>query len=194
MRRSNRAVASVLVGIVGAMAGLAFASVPLYQWFCEATGFGGTPRTNVAGGSGRIGDREIEVRFDANVAGGLPWSFEPERRSIRIRLGEETEVRYRARNASASETAGTSTFNVVPHSMGRHFVKIECFCFTEQRLMPGAEAALPVRFYVDPEIGADRGTRDVTTVTLSYTFFPLKGGAAVSPTGNVAALGAPVVE
>lgn len=191
MRRRNLSVATMLGGLVAGMVGLAFASVPLYRLFCEVTGFGGTPRVDAAAVSSGISDREIEVRFDSNVAGGLPWTFEPEQRSIRVRLGEEVEARYRVRNLAATDTIGTSTFNVVPNSAGPHFVKLQCFCFTEQRLRPGEEATLPVRFYVEPEIGADRDARNVAAVTLSYTFFPQKTGAAAGSTSDaaVAALG-----
>ncbi|MSO55023.1 MAG: cytochrome c oxidase assembly protein [Rhodospirillales bacterium] len=190
LRRRNRGVATMLGGLVVGMVGLAFASVPLYRLFCDVTGFGGTPRVGLAGSSSGISDREIEVRFDSNVAAGLPWVFEAELRSVRVRLGEEVEAHYRVRNLSKTKTIGTSTFNVSPNSAGPHFVKVQCFCFTEQTLQPGEEAILPVRFYVEPEIGSDRDARDITAVTLSYTFFPAKTGAAAPAASAVAALGA----
>jgi cytochrome c oxidase assembly protein subunit 11 len=172
--RSNRrrATAVVLVAVVGGMIGLSFASVPLYRLFCQVTGYGGTPRTeNVASAPG--GDAgTVTVRFDANVSSDLPWRFEPSQRQVTVRLGEETLVHYTAVNLADRQATGTATFSVTPYKAAPYFSKVECFCFTEQRLLPGQVVSMPVVFFVDPAIASDRGTRDVTKITLSYTFFP----------------------
>lgn len=174
----------VLFGLAGGMVGLTFAAVPFYRWFCQATGYGGTPRTDVRAAPSTIEDRVVTVYFDANVNSNLPWRFQPERREIKVRLGEPALAFYTARNDSAEPVTGTATFNVTPHSVGRYFDKIDCFCFTEQTLAPGQEARLPVSFFIDPEIAKDPATRNVGFITLSYTFFPARPGAAVAETGG----------
>ncbi|HJO75223.1 MAG TPA: cytochrome c oxidase assembly protein [Rhodospirillales bacterium] len=177
-RKNNKATALVLFSVAGGMVGLAFAAVPLYQLFCQVTGFGGTPKVAAAAPSesaskgGAVAAREITVRFDANVNPALPWRFAPEQKKILVRAGAQTEINYRASNLSNRTTTGTATYNVTPFKAGEYFSKIECFCFTEQRLKPGEEAVMGVQFYVDPEIFTDPNTRDVKVITLSYTFFP----------------------
>ena len=174
VRRSNRLSALVLVSVAAGMVGLAFASVPFYRWFCQATGFGGTPRIATAASlPAKPGAGAVSVRFDANVALGLDWRFSPAQAEMRVRLGELVLAHYVARNLSSSPVTATATFNVTPDKAGRYFNKIQCFCFTEQRLAPGEEAKLSVSFYVDPDILAHSETSDVRTITLSYTFFPL---------------------
>jgi len=161
----------VLFTVVAAMVGGAYASVPLYRIFCQVTGFGGT--TNVAKGpSGKISDRVITIRFDATV-NGVPWAFQPAQRSIRTHVGETTLAFYRAENHGSAPVTGTATFNVTPLKAGQYFSKIECFCFTEQRLAAGESVDMPVSFFVDPAIEKDRNLDDVTTITLSYTFYPV---------------------
>jgi len=161
-----------LVGLVIGMFGLAYAAVPLYRWFCEVTGFGGT--TQVATGSPGVRDeRRITVRFDANVGPGMPWVFAPPARSVEIALGGTALVAYTAVNPSAEPVLGSATFNVTPANAGKYFSKIECFCFTEQLLMPGERKELPVSFFVGPKLAEDPNVRDVGTITLSYTFFNL---------------------
>lgn len=172
LNRNDRVMVMCLALVVG-MIGLAYASVPLYRIFCQVTGFAGTPRIAEAA-STVVGEGTIEVRFDANVGQGLPWQFAPERVSMNVRLGENNLAHYRARNMSAAAVAGTATFNVTPTKAAQYFNKIQCFCFTRQELKPGQAADMGVSFFVDPAIKTDPETKDVTAVTLSYTFFPDK--------------------
>lgn len=169
--RRNARVAIVCAGVVTGMVGLAYASVPLYDLFCRITGFGGTPQVAASTDGVEILDREVNVRFDANVAPGLPWTFTPDRTIMRVRIGEMNTMAYRAKNVSDQPTVGTATFNVAPDAAGAYFSKIACFCFTEQRLEPGQEIEMGVSFYVDPAIVDDADTDRVGTITLSYTFF-----------------------
>jgi cytochrome c oxidase assembly protein subunit 11 len=184
-RRAHLRVAAACAGVFFGMVGLSFASVPLYDLFCRVTGYGGT--TQVASGAEGVPvlDREINVRFDANVAPGLPWEFRSDERQVRVRLGELRTITYRARNTAATPTSGTSTFNVTPDSTGAFFSKVACFCFTEQTIGPGETVEMAVTFYVDPAILDDADTRSVPTITLSYTFFP-----SASADGSVAAASA----
>ena len=168
--RRNRIVAGTLVGIATGMVGLSFAAVPLYDLFCDVTGFGGrTQRAET--GADRTAEREVIVRFDANVS-GLPWAFRPEAPQIRVKLGETAIVNYVAENTGAAPTVGTATFNVQPETAGIYFNKIECFCFTEQALGPGERVEMPVQFFVSPDLESDRQLKATRTITLSYTFFP----------------------
>jgi cytochrome c oxidase assembly protein subunit 11 len=172
-RRRDVMVAAACGVFVAFMVGAAYAAVPFYSWFCKATGFGGIPQV-VNGSPVPISDRKITVRFDANVGAGLPWRFEPERNSIELRLGEVVTVYYTVTNLSARETAAQATYNVTPTTVGSYFDKINCFCFTEQRLAPGEKREMAVVFYVDPEMTKDSDQDDLNTITLSYTFFPLR--------------------
>jgi cytochrome c oxidase assembly protein subunit 11 len=164
--------AAVLFGVVGGMVGLSFASVPLYRLFCQVTGYGGTPNTESVAVPATVSDHVVTVRFDANVNSALPWRFKPGQREVRVRLGEEALIHYTAVNLSDAPITGTATFNVAPYKAAQYFSKIECFCFTEQRLLPGEEVAMPVTFYVDPALLDDVDARDVKVITLSYTFYP----------------------
>jgi cytochrome c oxidase assembly protein subunit 11 len=155
------------------MVGVSFASVPLYRLFCEVTGYGGTPRTVGVTASDTVTDHTVTVRFDANVNRELPWRFRPEQRQVTVKLGEERLIHYEAVNLSDRPVTGTATFTVTPYKAAQYFAKIECFCFTEQRLEPGQSISMPVVFYVDPVILEDRNAQDVTVITLSYTFFPI---------------------
>jgi len=160
-------------GFVAAMVGVSFAAVPLYSWFCRTTGFGGTTqvaKTAPEQTSGRV----ITVRFDSNVAPGLPWSFEPERRTIDVRLGEVVTVYYAVRNESARVTTGQAGYNVTPPTVGSYFEKINCFCFAQQTLQPGEKRDMAVVFYVDAKLGKDAEQNAVNNITLSYTFFPVR--------------------
>jgi len=171
-RRRNLAVAAACAGFVAAMVGMAYAAVPLYTWFCRATGFGGT--TQVADvGPGQVLDRKVTVRFDANVS-GLPWKFEPERVSIDVRVGEVVTVLYRVENDSVRDTVGQATYNVTPPTVGAYFVKINCFCFTEQRVKAHERRDMPVVFYIDPALVGDAEQNDLNTITLSYTMYPVR--------------------
>jgi len=180
-RRNGKkgATAVVLFGVVAGMVGLAFASVPLYELFCRVTGYGGTPQLEVADGDVETlaNARTIKIRFDSNVNGKLPWKFRPVQREIETQVGAQVLAFYEARNVSEKAVTGTSTFNVTPFKAGPYFNKTDCFCFTEQLLEPGQEVAMPVSFFVDPAIFDDPNTAEVTTITLSYTFFPVKPDA-----------------
>jgi len=169
--RKKNLTAVVLFGIVGGMVGLSFASVPLYRLFCQVTGYGGTPNTDAVAAAVETSDTVVTVDFDANVNSELPWAFEPVQRKVRVRLGEETLAHYTARNLSGTPMTGTATFSVTPYKAAQYFSKIQCFCFTEQKLLPGQEVDMPVLFYVDPAMKDDPNAKDVSLITLSYTFY-----------------------
>lgn len=171
--RAKRRTALAAISVVAGMVGLSYAAVPLYDMFCRVTGYGGTTQ-EAAGPSEQVVDRPITVRFDASVNGGLPWSFTPVQRQMELLAGENALAFYRARNRAEAAEVGTATFNVTPQKAGAYFVKVECFCFTEQRLAPGESVDMPVAFYVDPAIADDPAMDDVDTITLSYTFFRVK--------------------
>ena len=166
----NTALALALVCVPFGMLGLAYASVPLYRLFCQVTGYGGTTQ-RADTGADRMLEREIVVQFDANVS-GLPWSFKPEVPQVRVKLGETAVVNFLAENMGVQPTVGTATFNVQPDTAGMYFNKIECFCFVEQALAPGQRIAMPVQFFVSPDLAEDRHLKATHTITLSYTFFP----------------------
>jgi cytochrome c oxidase assembly protein subunit 11 len=185
-RRRDLVVAAACGVFVAFMVGMAYAAVPLYSWFCRTTGFGGIPQIATAAPA-QTSDRKITVRFDANIGAGLPWRFEPERTSIDVRLGEVVTVYYTVTNLSKQQTGGQAAYNVAPTTVGGYFVKINCFCFTEQHLAPGEKREMAVVFYVDPDMVKDSDQDDLNTITLSYTFYPVrsKGGVAdsASPAG-----------
>ena len=166
----NRRIAVTAFCFAALMVGAAFAAVPLYRVFCQVTGFGGTPQV-AESAPATVLQRRMTVRFNADMGPALPWEFAPVRRKISIRVGEQALAFYRARNLSDRAVTGTATFNVTPLKAGQYFNKIDCFCFTEQTLAPGASADMPVTFFVDPAIADDPNLDDVTTITLSYTFF-----------------------
>jgi cytochrome c oxidase assembly protein subunit 11 len=155
------------------MIGLSFAAVPFYSWFCRSTGYGGTTQVAKAVPA-QISDRTVTVRFDSNVAAGLPWKFEPERRTIDVRLGEVVTVYYKVTNEAALPTAGQAGYNVSPSTVGIYFEKINCFCFTEQTMKPGEKRDMAVVFYVDPKLAQDSEQGNVSLITLSYTFYPVQ--------------------
>ncbi len=169
--RNNGTIVAACLTFVVAMIGMAYAAVPLYQMFCQVTGYNGTTR-RVEQMSDRVLDRMIKVRFDANTAGNLPWEFQPVKREIEVRIGETVEVMYKARNVFPAESTGQATFNVTPMQAGVFFNKVQCFCFTETTLKGGEEMEMPVVFYVDPAIVDEAETRNIGTITLSYTFYP----------------------
>ncbi len=174
-RRSSRdaIVAFACGGFVAFMVGVSFAAVPLYSWFCRTTGFGGT--TQVAKTApDQLSGRVVTVRFDSNVASGLPWAFEPEQRTIDVRLGEVVTVYYAVRNESARVTTGQAGYNVTPPTVGAYFEKINCFCFTQQTLQPGEKRDMAVVFYVDAKLANDAEENAVNNITLSYTLFPVR--------------------
>jgi cytochrome c oxidase assembly protein subunit 11 len=185
-RRANRRVAIACGGFFAGMIGMAYAAVPLYELFCQVTGYGGTTQ-RVEQYSQTVLDRDITIRFDSNVRAALGWEFEPAQRDVTIKIGETTQINYLARNTISRPTTGTATFNVSPDMAGAYFMKMECFCFTETELQPGEEMEMPVVFYVDPEIVNSRELENIKTITLSYTFHP-----SVNDAGPVAARGAKV--
>ena len=186
VRRRDLVVAASCGAFVAVMVGLAYASVPLYNWFCRATGFGGTPQIASVAPATRSA-RTVTVRFDSNVSGGLPWLFEPEQTSINVKLGEVATVYYSITNRSARATAGLAAYNVTPPTVGGYFTKINCFCFTEQKLAPGEKRTMAVVFFVDPALAGDTEQDDLNTITLSYTFYPVReqrGGVADRGAGD----------
>ncbi|MBX3583797.1 MAG: cytochrome c oxidase assembly protein [Rhizobiaceae bacterium] len=172
-RNSNRRVAAICVAFFAGMVGMSYAAVPLYAMFCQVTGYGGTTQ-RVEQYSDRVLDQEITVRFDANVAGGLPWDFKPVARSITMKIGETAQAHYTATNLFATPTGGRSTFNVTPELAGAYFNKVECFCFTDTTLKKGETLDMPVVFFVDPDIVNVPELKNLKTITLSYTFFPIE--------------------
>jgi cytochrome c oxidase assembly protein subunit 11 len=172
-RRRDLLVAFLCGGFVAGMVGLSYAAVPLYSWFCHATGFGGTTQVAKSLPTQEIG-RKITVRFDSNVAEGLPWLFEPEQRTIDVRLGQVVTVFYSVTNESARVTTGQAGYNVSPPTVGIYFEKINCFCFTQQTLKPGEKRDMAVVFYVDPKLAKDSDQDGISTITLSYTFYPVR--------------------
>jgi cytochrome c oxidase assembly protein subunit 11 len=152
------------------MLGASYAAVPLYQLFCQITGYGGTTQVATEAAS-QVLSRTIQVRFDANVAPGVPWSFKPEKPVVSLKLGENGLAFYTVKNESNRPVTAVATYNVTPHKVGPYFQKLECFCFQDRTLQPGESMELPVIFYVDPSLATDRNVDEVTEVTLSYTFF-----------------------
>jgi cytochrome c oxidase assembly protein subunit 11 len=170
-------VASICGLVVVLMVGASYAAVPFYNWFCRATGFNGTTQVATAAPSSAPLARKIAVRFDSNVAPGLPWKFEPEQTEIAIKIGEVVTVFYTVTNQSARTTTGQAAYNVAPLTVGKYFEKINCFCFTEQTMAPGERRQMPVVFYVDPSVVADSDNDGLNTITLSYTFYPVRDPA-----------------
>jgi cytochrome c oxidase assembly protein subunit 11 len=165
-------VAAACGAFVAAMVGASFAAVPFYNWFCRTTGFGGTPQVAEKAPTHALA-REVAVRFDSNVAPGLPWQFEPEQNEIKVHIGEVTTVHYKVVNMAAREIAAQASYNVSPPTVGAYFTKINCFCFTQQTMKPGETREMTVVFYVDPSIAEDHDHDTLNTITLSYTFYRL---------------------
>ncbi|WP_024516717.1 cytochrome c oxidase assembly protein [Bradyrhizobium sp. Tv2a-2] len=168
-------VAAICGLVVVLMVGAAYAAVPFYNWFCRATGFNGTTQVAKSAPTTKPLARTIAVRFDSNVSGGLPWKFEPEKTEVQVHIGEVTTVYYTVTNQSARPTTGQAAYNVAPLTVGAYFVKINCFCFTEQTFAPGEKRELAVVFYVDPGIVEDHDNDSLSAITLSYTFYPVRG-------------------
>jgi cytochrome c oxidase assembly protein subunit 11 len=167
-------VAAACGAFVALMVGAAYAAVPFYNWFCRTTGFNGTTQVATSAPTSAPLTRTIAVRFDSNVAGGLPWKFEPEQTEIQVRIGEVVTVYYTVTNQSARATIGQAAYNVAPLTVGAYFQKINCFCFTEQTMAAGEKREMPVVFYVDPKLAADSDNDGLSTITLSYTFYPVR--------------------
>lgn len=167
---NNRKVLIALLTIVVGMTALAFASVPLYRIFCQQTGYGGTPKI-AAKGADRITNRVLTVRFNADVAPNLPWTFKPLQTSIQIRAGELGLAFYQVKNLTNQPLVGIASYNVTPDKAGQYFNKVACFCFQEQIIAPKDTVDLPVQFFIHPDFADDHDCRDLNTITLSYTFF-----------------------
>ncbi|MBC7832994.1 MAG: cytochrome c oxidase assembly protein [Hyphomicrobium sp.] len=187
--KRHGAVAAVCALMVLTMAGLSFAAVPLYRLYCQVTGFQGTTQ-KADKASDVVLDRMVKVHFDANTAAELPWTFEPMQSSLEVKVGENMLAFYKATNNSDKPTTGTAVFNVTPDSVGTHFNKVQCFCFTEQRLEPGQSIEMAVSFFVDPAFVTDEETKNLSELTLSYAFYPLAepkkkdGQAAAASSGK----------
>ncbi|MGY8955470.1 MAG: cytochrome c oxidase assembly protein [Alphaproteobacteria bacterium] len=172
-QKRNRYIFAGLIGMVVMMNGFAYATVPAYRAFCQKFGFAGTPRVEASAPATEniLIERLITIRFNSDIDTSLNWRFKPVQRSIDLHVGETGLAFFEAKNRHETEITGTATFNVTPLKAAPYFVKIQCFCFTEQTLEPGETAQMPVTFYVDPEIAEDKNLDDVKTITLSYTFF-----------------------
>jgi cytochrome c oxidase assembly protein subunit 11 len=176
----NRRTALLMAAVALAMLGLGFAAVPLYRIFCQVTGFGGTTmRVSAAKAAEvKVADGHISVRFDANTDRGMGWRFQPQQITQDMRIGQRKQAFYTAENLTAEPITGVASFNVEPEQVGKYFNKIQCFCFNKQTLQPGQKVDMPVIYYVDPAIADDPDTRDVTQITLSYTFHRAAGTGA----------------
>ncbi|NDW06451.1 cytochrome c oxidase assembly protein [Jiella pacifica] len=172
-------IAVACAAFAAGMVGAAFASVPLYQLFCQVTGYGGTTQRAEAAPT-TVSDKQVTVRFDGNVAEGLPWTFRPNQREVRVHLGEKTQVSYHVENKSDRPITGQALFNVTPDAAGLYFNKIACFCFSNQTLQPGEKVEMPIVFYVDPDMADSEELKNLLAITLSYTFFPVDDPAPVA--------------
>src|SRR2546421_7976478 len=175
--RRDAVVAAICGFVVVLMVGASYAAVPFYNWFCRATGFNGTTQVATSAPASSPLTRKIAVRFDANVAAGLPWKFEPEQTEIEVRIGEVVTVFYTVTNQSARTTTGQAAYNVAPLTVGAYFQKINCFCFTEQTMAAGEKREMPVVFYVDTALVKDSDNDGLNSITLSYTFYPVRDPA-----------------
>ncbi len=170
--QKNRKLALSMCAVVLGMVMLTYASVPLYDLFCRVTGYGGTTQT-AANAPNKVYDRIVTVRFNADTNPKLPWDFKPDQVQMQVRVGENHLAFYSATNLDKLPVTGTSVYNVTPHEAGIYFNKIQCFCFQEQLLNPAEHTTFPVSFFIDPEFMNDPDMKDIDTITLSYTFFPL---------------------
>ena len=185
----NMRMAVKLGVVVGCMVGLSFASVPLYDLFCRVTGFGGTTMVAQKAPDKAL-ERMVTVRFNADVNNSINWEFKPDTHAVDVHVGEAMTIAYRARNLEDRAVIGTATYNVTPEKAGQYFNKLQCFCFTAQKLEPGQSIDMPVNFYVDPAMADDPEMADVKTITLSYTFFRAADqSAALATPGKGAAAG-----
>jgi cytochrome c oxidase assembly protein subunit 11 len=186
-KRRHSILALSLVGLVAGMVGLSFASVPLYRVFCQVTGYGGVPQ-RAEKAPGEVLDRTVTIRFDGNVDRSLPWTFAPVQQTMDVKIGETALAFFKATNNSSVPVSGRAIFNVSPELAGRYFTKIECFCFKQQTLAAGQTVDMPVTFFVDPKFVDDEDTKDISEITLSYTFYPSGGvnppAAAAAPEGD----------
>lgn len=188
-RVSNSAIFAGCAVFVAGMVGAAYASVPLYRLFCQVTGYNGTTQ-RVEQYSDKILNKPVQVTFDANISPGLNWEFKPAK-SVNPKIGETVQIEYTATNRSSKPTTGSAVFNVTPMEAGAYFNKVECFCFTEQTLQPGQSVQMPVVFFVDPEFATAQETKNIKTITLSYTFYPSEPGKPVAALPEGQKAGAP---
>ncbi len=172
--RNNGAVVFMCLAFVFGMGAASYAAVPLYRMFCQLTGYNGTTQ-RVEQASTVVLDRKMRVTFDANVAPGLSWEFKPVEREVNPRIGETIQVNFVAVNKSNEPQRGQAVFNVTPGEAGVYFNKVQCFCFNETVLKPGEKLEMPVVFYIDPDITKAVESKDIHTITLSYTFYPKEG-------------------
>ncbi|RTK92407.1 MAG: cytochrome c oxidase assembly protein [Rickettsiales bacterium] len=173
-KKSNKNIAFSILALFLSMLLLSFASVPIYNLFCKATGFAGTTQRVNAYNKIEKGARKIKIEFDANVDKDLPWRFIPKHRNVNIMTGENTLIFYEAKNLSHRDIIGTSVYNVTPLKAGKYFVKVHCFCFEEQLLKAGDKILMPVSFYIDSSFDKDEEMNDVDTITLSYSFYKVR--------------------
>ena len=166
-------VASICGFVVAFMVGASYAAVPFYNWFCRTTGFNGTTQVATSAPGSSL-ERTISVRFDSNISGGLPWKFEAEKTAVNVKIGEVVTVYYTVTNQAARATTGQAAYNVAPLTVGSYFQKINCFCFTEQTFAPGEKRELAVVFYVDPKLAETHDYDELNSITLSYTFYPVR--------------------
>ena len=176
--RGNARLALICCGVVVAMVGLAFASVPFYRAFCQATGFNGAVR-RASYAPGAVAGQTVTVGFDTNVR-GLAWTFTPAQRSQKATLGQSKLAFFRATNTGTTAVTGRALYNVTPEAAGPYFSKLECFCFKNQTIKPGETVEFPVVYFVDPRYAADRDAVAAGPITLSYTFFPAVTGPRVA--------------
>ena len=186
LARRNLRIGVICAVVFAGMVGAAYASVPLYRAFCQVTGFDGTVRKAEAAPT-RVLDRTLTIRFDANVR-NLPWEFRPDQVSQEVRIGDTGLAFFRVTNKGKTPITGRATYGVTPEQAGPYFQKLECFCFTEQTVQPGATMEFPVVYFVDPQFATDPETRGKQEITLSYTFFPVEDqrAEAASPLGEAA--------
>ena len=170
LRRRKKITLAALIGMLGVMAGLTAFAVPLYDYYCRVTGFGGATQTAAQAPEEAI-ERLITVRFNADVGREMPWRFQPAQRAITISAGETAQISYIAENLSDHTVVGSAVFNVTPFKVGPYFSKIACFCFSEQTLAPGERVEMPVTFFIDPSIMDNANLDDIKSITLSYAFF-----------------------
>ena len=182
--KRDATVATICGVVVALMVGASYAAVPFYTWFCQQTGFGGVTQVSEKAPDHVLG-REIAVRFDSNVSPGLPWKFEPEQTEIKLHIGEVATVHYKVTNLAAREVTGQAGYNVSPPQVGAYFNKINCFCFTPQRLAAGEARDMTVVFYVDPSIAKDSDQDGLDNITLSYTFYRLPDADKTADAGAV---------
>lgn len=177
--RSNGAIMAACFVFVGGMVGMSYAAVPLYRLFCQVTGYNGTTQ-RAEQASDVILDETMKVTFDANTSADLYWDFKPVQKSIELKIGETVQIEYTAENKGSVPSSGQAIFNVTPMEAAAYFNKVECFCFTETELKPGEKLEMPVVFFIDPDITKAVETKNIKTITLSYTFYPHQGEKPVA--------------